>query len=301
MKNKMLNEEMTIYHDDKTGLDYVSYDGQTLVLLNKPKFKDFVQATNQRNYNDDALAKAYSNRAADVEYESDDDYQKRLERIKHLKNADLAKSNIEKEARKYSGKQKSVNSKGADTKFYRTYKKGGGLDKFKIDLKKLIASQVGMYTVDSYAEYNPIYADTEFLMPGELEGDKKIKPSINVYFDYSNSWKEADIELGNTAMACIDNYRKAGLIDYNLKYFSNEVTDYVPRQLGTHGEKVIEDIKKTRPTNVVVMTDSDYDGKELPQVTVPGGVFFLWKHGDSSKGFIKELKGRKATLSYDIN
>lgn len=309
MNTKSLTEEMVVYHDDDTGLDYVSFDGKTLVPLNATAdFEKEIQTSNRQKFDDSALEKEYENRKDKVTQDSEEHYQKRVDAIKKSKNKQTS-AELDRETKKHTEKtwleKPRIKAKGGDTKFYSNYKPNrGNLNKFKVDLQRAIGSQIYEFSEDTYSEFNPNYSDSDLIMPGQKNVEKNQKPSLYVYYDYSGSWGMNDIKLGNSAIACLNSFKQAGLVDIELFYFSNEVTTTPPPQGGTNGNAVLEHIKQHNPYNVVIMTDDDYSSgydSFRGKIGLEGSVFFLWKHGKQGTAFIDHLSGKRGTFGYDFD
>ena len=125
-------------------------------------------------------------------------------------------------------------------------------------------------------------------------------PKINVYFDQSGSWGADDIKVGESAVATLNQYvkKKELVIDvYKFAERVGELDEYVGG--GTYGEPIMKHIRETRPDNVIVMTDSDISDIKSP-VTVPGGVWILWRNGYVSDNLKDNLHGRKLTKYFNI-
>ena len=93
------------------------------------------------------------------------------------------------------------------------------------------------------------------------------------------------------------------MITVDIYYFATRVSDTLNHDIiryGTEAQPVMEHIQQTKPDNVIIMTDSDTSNDSVPKVTVPGGVWFLWKNGEYSKAFRDNLKGKKSTKEFNI-
>lgn len=134
---------------------------------------------------------------------------------------------------------------------------------------------------------------------------KKNKPIINVYQDVSGSWR-GELEISNEIVAALAKLQSQGLIEVRLKYFATRVSNNIGSAgSGTNGGPVMQDIKKERPTNVLIITDGDvtdynYDMKEEGHVRIKGNVWFVWKHDSKSSGFLKFLSG-KNVIEFDAS
>lgn len=105
------------------------------------------------------------------------------------------------------------------------------------------------------------------------------------------------------ALGVLNNYKDRGEIKLNVKFFSNNVHDNASEarhEGGTNLESVLQDIQKSNPDNVIIMTDADSEGDELPFTQIPGAVWLLFKNGDRSQSLIDAIKGRTQNLVFDI-
>ena len=67
---------------------------------------------------------------------------------------------------------------------------------------------------------------------------------------------------------------------------------------GTEGTPIMDHIERTKPDNVIIMTDDDINDIESP-VTVPGAVWLLFK-GGISNNLIENIHGQTETKVYEI-
>lgn len=174
------------------------------------------------------------------------------------------------------------------------------LNKFRISLNHFIANQVEEGEVRSYVTPHPSYEDSGFIVPGRYQrGDVPI-PLINVYWDVSGSFGDpAKTEGAERAIGTINGYVKRGLIAVKYYYFADEVaSDPESAGSGTNGNAVINHINKTKPMNVIVITDSDVNNTHKSAV-VKGAVWVLF-YDDDAPNFMEHLQGKKETKSYLI-
>lgn len=193
---------------------------------------------------------------------------------------------------------------------------GGSLNDFadfSADLFKAISSQVrqAKHKSDTYRRPNASYAGTDYLMPGRDYLDKKQVPVIGVYFDQSGSWGAAEIKKGVEAIACLHQFERQKKLKIKLFFFADHLhddPDGCRREGGTHGfPEVLAHINNpaNKIQNAIILTDSDVQHQtrwdKQPMVSVPGCVWFLWKHGRRSKNATRHLKGVRGTFQYELN
>jgi len=132
-----------------------------------------------------------------------------------------------------------------------------------MDLLKFIKDTSGFKREKSDSRFNKTYVNTGMIIPGYTY--KSRKPLINMYVDQSPSWDDSDIEMGAKVISSIMSYKNNGNIDLNIYYFSNiKVPSTSVKEArsgnGTTGTPIVNHINKTKPQNVIIMTDGDiYD------------------------------------------
>ena len=175
-----------------------------------------------------------------------------------------------------------------------------GIHQFKLNLNRFIADQIGEFEDDSYARINPSYEDSGFIVPGKIVREEKNVPVINVYWDVSGSFDdEAKTESARKAIATLNEYERDGDIELLTYYFATRVSDTREGAGGgTQGTPIQDHIEETRPTNVIIITDSDISDCRRT-VTVPGAVWMLF-YGGRSENVMEHIRGKKQNKYYDI-
>ena len=177
------------------------------------------------------------------------------------------------------------------------------IQKFVLDLNNFIKNEIGVQREDSWSKFNKKYATSNILRPGTATTYINTVPTINVYFDRSGSWNESMLKVGRDAIATLNQYVKKKQIKINIYYFSDTVfTDYDdPRaEGGTNPQPVFDHIAATKPKNVIIMTDGDFDHyPEVQSIQVPGAAWMLFKNR-RSQNLMRHLSGKKQTRAYDI-
>lgn len=205
------------------------------------------------------------------------------------------KANIQSENSTAINKEKAARAARDLDKY-----QGTGLNQFKLNLNRFIADQVGEFEDDSYSRIHPSYEDSEFIVPGKLVREEKTIPTINVYHDNSGSFSDpAKTQAAIKAIESLNQYVRDGDIEVKLYYFGNRVSE--TRQGtggGTDGTPILDHIEQTKPTNVIIITDSDIsDCRRV--VKVPGAVWMLF-YDSRSENLIEHLKGKRQNKYYDI-
>lgn len=184
-----------------------------------------------------------------------------------------------------------------------------GLDAFLESLQHAIYTQVRYVTkkADTWTALNRRYSGTGILRQGQknMRIPSQELPVIDLYFDYSGSWGADDIKVGHKILDTISQLEKDELIKINVYYFGGNVaTDPsgVYRSSTTAWNQIIETIKTTNATNVVIMTDSDMEYlKDKHKYTVAGCVWYLWKNGSNAQSLTRALTGDYSTEQYSFS
>lgn len=175
------------------------------------------------------------------------------------------------------------------------------LNRFKESFIGFIKKQIADQRGPSWSRINKKYSHSGILKPGTTRHAPSQIPAINVYFDQSASWDDEKIKVGQQAVATLNQYVKQGLIKIYLYYFScnvHEKASDARAEGGTYGRPIIEHIKQTKPDNVIIMTDGDIsDVRET--VSIPGGVWFLFK-GGYSENIHEHVVGKRLTKAFEI-
>ena len=174
------------------------------------------------------------------------------------------------------------------------------LNMFKLNLNRFIADQLSEIQEETPARINPAYEDSEFILPGMMWKENKYIPKINVYHDVSGSFSDAaKTEMAMRAIDTLNKYVRDGDLIIDVYYFADRVSS-TKRGAGggTLGTPILEHVKETKPTNVIVITDSDISDC-TEEVKVPGAVWMLF-YGSRSENIMEHLRGKKQNKYYDI-
>lgn len=202
----------------------------------------------------------------------------------------LSDSNQAKQREKAAKAARDAERKNADP-----------LNMFKLNLNRFIADQLAEIQEETPARINPAYEDSEFILPGMMWKENKYVPKINVYHDVSGSFSDpAKTEMAMRAIDTLNKYVRDGDIEIDVYYFADRVSSTKKGAGGgTSGTPILEHVKQTKPTNVIVITDGDIsDCRE--EVKVPGAVWMLF-YGSRSENIMEHLRGKKQNKYYDIN
>lgn len=177
---------------------------------------------------------------------------------------------------------------------------GSGLNQFKLNLNRFIADQVGEMEDDSYSRIHPSYEDSEFILPGKIVREEKNIPLINIYHDVSGSFSdERKTAAAFKAIETLNQYVRDGDIDIKLYYFADRVSESKKNAGGgTRGTPIQDHIEATKPTNVIIITDSDISDCSRV-VKVPGAVWMLF-YDARSQNVMDHIKGKRQNKYYDI-
>lgn len=189
-------------------------------------------------------------------------------------------------------------------------------------LAKTLKTEADEEDEESYKKINKKYMDSDLIVPGRITTEIKKTPLLNVYFDTSGSWDESKLRYGREVVDSIMYLEKQGKIKVRLYYFGGTGVSTTEVGGGTPYAPVYAHILHTRPDNIFIMTDGDFDGQNGPayvdddgrisgadnpnaklytpkRLFVPGVVWQLFKGGQSQ--WLKDnLRGRKGTFPFLI-
>ena len=180
---------------------------------------------------------------------------------------------------------------------------------FKHDLLLAIQDQISTYKEQrkSWAAINRRTAHTSIMKQGtqHITQEEPKKPSIRVYLDCSSSFRKEDIEKEENFMQSIARFEKDGDIEKTvIKYFADDLWDdyrTARDQGGTNAwDEIIEDIKKYKPSNVVIVTDYDMysQGGQYGTAEIDGIAWFIWKKY-AAQSLVNDIKCKK-TIQYNL-
>jgi hypothetical protein len=217
---------------------------------------------------------------------------------------------LDAEDEQYLKDDPAIKARKADAE--RVYSRGKalrGLEDFEKTLFSAMADQVDKIEddVETWAALDRRHEDDpSILKKGSLldDVDEEI-PTLNIYFDQSGSWSNAEIAIGKKAIKSIYRFKEEGTLDLNIFYISAigvcDTAEEARRYGGAEGwHATLQHIVSSGAKNVVVLSDSDLDSYEWSnrpngnngRVVVDGCVWWLWKNGMQSKKAPKELIGR---------
>ena len=107
--------------------------------------------------------------------------------------------------------------------------------------------------------------------------------------------------------SAVKQFEDQGEITLDILYFANNVhSTFTPaRAEGGTGAwtDILDNIKKNKTKNVVIMTDGDMDGSARwcgETVTVEGIVWWIWKGDYTAPECVKHLVGKKGNYEYSF-
>lgn len=233
---------------------------------------------------------------SDKEQKEKADLASKVEKIKKAFDDVRNKQDIDAEDREAIRKEKAAKQ----AKDYEKYKQSP-IIKFKDSLNKFIKDQIATGRGKTWTRFSKKYASSGLIRPGTSRLAQSYVPLINVYFDRSGSWDSSKTEEGAKAISTLNKYVNHGQLKIKLYYFSNNVHSEEQDAInegGTDGQPILDHIEATKPTNVIILTDSDIDDC-YSDVTVPGGVWLLF-YGGRSQNLIDHIKGRTVTKIIDM-
>lgn len=307
MADKTGQADVHIYMDDATGNMYI-FNGSELVKIgNKtPQIGDKGDEVFQSKEEKERQAQIEKEKEefGDEDEETEEEKQQRLDDIKKARGDDITRQEIENET---SGKvNRDMQRKKAAQGLEQV---SSPIQRFRASLDKFIANQVRREKNKTWKRSDMRYEGSGVMRRGKQYTRNTKIPKINVYFDRSGSWGDADTKVGMEAIGILNNYVNRGEITIDIYYFANHVgtttsSGEIGRGTGA-GAEIAEHIISTKPDNVIIMTDDDMDyGRweeilEAPKVKVPGAAWFLFRRA-ASKALPEWIQGRKQTRQFII-
>ena len=311
LKN-MNTKDVHIYMDDPTGDMYI-WNGKKLVKIGNStpqigdqgdkEFQDREEEERKAQIEKEKEEAEQAGEPTDDYEETEEEKNQRLADIRNMLGDDSMASEVESETRNKVDKELRK-KKAAEKKEQEKYH--SSMQRFRESLRRFIANEVKEIRDRTFKREDPSYEGSGIIRPGRMIDDNTKIPKINVYFDQSGSWGADDIKKGQEAIGVLNNYVSRGEITIDLYYFANHIHETADAcENGTHaGAELIEHIISTKPDNVIVMTDSDFDWTgeiaSAPSIKVPGAVWLLFRQGDRSVELQKHLKGKKQTRVFDF-
>ena len=229
------------------------------------------------------------------EQERKKDLVKRVAEIKRLFNDLKTKGQIDTENKTAIDKEK-VEKRAREQRRDRAQP----LNKFRLALNRFILDQIRVEDEENEEIFDPSYINRGFIMPGSFEKEDKKIPKINVYWDVSGSFSSPQkTEGARRAIATLDQYVRNGDIVIDTFYFADRVSETKSGAGGgTNGRPIQDHIAATKPTNVIIITDSDISDCS-GETIVPGAVWMLF-YDSQSQNLIDHVKGKRETRHYLI-
>lgn len=299
----------------KDEVDEILENIDNLSEEDKQKFYDELQ-NHLNEVDEEVLEKEEQERQAQIEKEleeynpEEEDSETRLVEIAN----DLHNQNViddlldETDRHVYQDRAKRRAEKKRAEAEANKYSASAGIKDFVLDLNRLIAKEVKKVNSSSWGRINKKMDGTGVIKPGKTKKKNPNVPKLFVYFDQSGSWNQGDIQVGIQAIETLNTYVEKKQLKIELYYFADSIhgdPQSARDEGGTGaGRELIEHIATNRPDNVLVMTDSDFDFyeemKSAPSVTVPGGVFLLFRRNKVSRELINKLHGKQLTKIYSF-
>ena len=220
---------------------------------------------------------------------------KRVEQIRKLLNDPDIQRQGKDESQRAVHKDRLIKQAKMDDRYT-----SNPLVKFTLDLNNFIKKQTADYRGFTWTRFNKTAIMTGLIKPGVTSYAQKNIPEINVYWDVSGSFSDPrKTEGARRAIATLQKYVRDKKIKIKTWYFANRVSSTEQNAGGgTEGQPILDHIQATKPTNVIVITDSDISDCRTP-TTVPGAVWFLFYDGES-KNLREYLRGKLETRAYLI-
>lgn len=310
-----MSDTLYIYEDETTGIKYI-FNGEKLVPINSSLDSEDDAIPELDKYDKEELKKQDEERQKQIDKEleeygdivdkdgdNSEEAKSKLEEISDLLNDSATAQNLLDETDRIVRQdyQKRAKEKKEAEKAAQRYVANQGIDDFVIDLNKLIKSEVKKIKKDDWGKINKKYSRSGLLKPGKSSKKNPEIPRLFVYYDCSGSWGINDRRIGDAAISTLNVYVKKKQLVIEVYYFGNYVsTNPSDHGGGTRaGNDIVQHIKTNRPDNVMIMTDDDLSGDNV-RVSVPGGMFLLFRRGQVDTWLVNNFKGKKLTKIYSF-
>lgn len=314
----LLTESTHIYVDDATGDEYI-FNGSKLVKIkdgnsNKPSIGDRSDEESQSIEDAEREKQAEEERAEDGDSaESEEEKQARLDKIKQFLDDTGVGDQIINDSEKKVSAEKAKKKAAAEKEIQRNLKgaarNASVIKQLSKDLGQFLAKEVGKSQRNTtWKKYNGNYDNSGIVRPGHrIEKIGRI-PVIQIYIDQSSSFGDAEVQMAFDILSSIKEFEAKKQIKTEVYYFANHVhtdSQSARNEGGTGaGPELIQQLNATRPDNVIVITDSDFDywhdGNLGGSYEAPGGVWLVFREGRSN-ALIRALHGKLVTKYYDID
>lgn len=304
--------DIHIYEDSTTGNQFVYKNGR-LIPIPKPDTSDEDEEREKEIEREYEEAKK---RGIDIQRETPEEREARIKRIQDIFSDEREAKAFRQEA---GSKVKRPQPSMKDRQRVNKASKARPISDFAPSIKRFIKKQCGEVKEYSYHRLNKKYAHTNMIKPGKRIGEGHV-PLLCVYLDRSGSWTARDTAIAERVIDSLSGYVKKKLLKIQIKEFASavrtlgEIDPATGREKyigsGTSGTNVIQDIIDVKPDNVVIMTDGDCSRQEFDKVTVPGGVWLIFKQTESYKdypenvwvnpAYINSVMGRKLSEVFKI-
>ncbi|MGM9544671.1 MAG: hypothetical protein ACI3T9_06770 [Romboutsia timonensis] len=232
---------------------------------------------------------------SDKEQKEKSDLAKRIEEIRKLLDNPDYKEQAKSETKAAIDKEKIAKSAKIDDRYRKD-----PLVRFTLNLNNFIKEQTANYRGDTWTRFNKTSIRTGLIKPGRTQYQQTNIPEINVYWDVSGSFSNPAKTAGaRRAIGTLQKYVNERKIKINVWYFANRVgSDADNVGSGTAGQPILDHIQQTRPTNVIIITDSDISDCKS-NISVPGAVWLLFYDAES-QNLREHLRGKQETKAYLI-
>lgn len=313
VKNNLLTEAVHVYIDDATGDEYI-YNGEKLIKIksgNMPQIGNKPSDDDLRKEDEEREEQAKKEREEDNEEdESEEERQERLDKIKKfLRDKDIGdavKYDSNKKVSDEKKRKKAAEKKEVEKNLKGASKNRAVISRLGKDLGKFLAKQVGKPQRNaSWKKYNGNYDNSGIVKQGYRYEKIGHIPVIQIYIDQSGSWSEDEVKIGKDILTSIMEFERKKQIKTEIYYFANHVHSN-PEQARSEGgtgagTEMMQQINATKPDNVIVITDDDFDGWGIEgSYTAPGGVWLVFRDKRSQK-LMNQLHGKLLTHYYDID
>ena len=242
--------------------------------------------------------------------ESEEEYQDRLDKIRRfLDDKDVGnqvKGDSEEKVKDERDRKKAAEKREIEKNLRGAARNMSVIKQLSKDISKFLAKEIGKsQRTASWRKYNGNYDGSGIIKPGNRYEQIGKIPVIQIYIDQSGSWSEEEVKIGKEILQSLMEFERKKQIKSEIYYFANHIHSSASAardEGGTGaGTELMEQLNTTKPDNVVVITDSDFDSWGISGTyTAPGGVWLVFREARSQE-LMKLLHGKLLTRYYDID
>ena len=302
IKNQLGRIEDETFEEDESSINDISSE----IIGNSEDLQDKIDELTEQL---EKLRKELKEKGGDLHEQTEDEIKEKADHIREIFDDIQVSSDLMDETQKNVSRSRKEKRRGE--KAAKEAAKAAAMSDTEViallkqSLNQTLKAEIHEQQEDTWSKINKKAYGAGILKKGSRISEKVDIPTLAVYFDRSASWGPSETKFGQEAVNSIMYLEKKGLLKVLLYYFNSSGVLNVDPGRGTGGTPaapVFNHIQETKPDNVLIMTDDDFDGQggyEQRNTTVKGAVWLLFK-GSIAKSLREKLHGRKMTKTFFI-